>query len=101
MVGGHVAARAVDKLSGAPQRPEARPWFVGSISCCFSHYSDTKLDNTHFLEKTLFKVDSVAHFAEYLHASPLHHAKTKPSSGVPFLIVHGTKDIVVPIADSL
>jgi hypothetical protein len=35
----------------------------------------------------------------YLHASPLHHAKRLPHH-VPFLIVHGSSDILVTVEES-
>ncbi len=52
-----------------------------------------------FLQKYIVKERFDADPQRYLAASPLHHAKQRVHD-MPFLIVHGTKDIVVTIEDS-
>jgi dipeptidyl aminopeptidase/acylaminoacyl peptidase len=51
------------------------------------------------LEKAVMKRPSIDVQDTLLAASPLHHAKLR-THDVPFLIVHGTKDVLVPIEDS-
>ena len=55
---------------------------------------------THFLHKSIMpgkRIENDRH--HFLDASPLHHVKSR-SHTVPFLVIHGTSDIVVPIAES-
>ena len=51
------------------------------------------------LETCIVKQQIEENHSTFLVASPLHHAKQRVHD-MPFLIVHGTKDIVVPIEDS-
>lgn len=52
-----------------------------------------------FLQHSVFGKKLEHHRDEFLQASPLHHAKQKQHD-VPFLIVHGTRDVIVPVTEA-
>ena len=52
-----------------------------------------------FLQKNVFKKRYEDHAHVYLHASPLHHVKQRKHE-LPFLVAHGTRDMLVTIEDA-
>ena len=52
-----------------------------------------------FLQKAIFQRDIATHRSAFLEASPLYHAK-QGLVKIPFLIIHGTRDVIVPPAEA-